>query len=191
MLEPTRPYGAPVKAYLSPLITTAVAKEAWEVEAYWRLRREIFCDELEIFAGSEHERDRNDVHAVPIAAISHSAGNPEAVVGVVRVYPAEAGVWYGGRLGVAKEYRMRPQVGAGLIACAVRTAAAHGCNRFLAQVLAENASYFTRHNFSALSELDLFGRKHVLMQANIAAFTGTSPRAKSRPRRGEHAERAA
>jgi putative N-acetyltransferase (TIGR04045 family) len=179
VLEATRPFGAPVRAFVSPFITHGIARESWELDAYWQLRREIFCGELGVFAGPANERDPHDLRALPIVAVSHSAGNPEAVVGVVRIYAAEGGVWYGGRLGVAREYRVRPQVGSGLIACAVRSAAAHGCERFLAHVLAENVSYFARHHFRALGELELWGRRHVLMQADVAAFVA-SPQARVR-----------
>lgn len=182
MLETTRPFGAPVRAFVSPLITHAIAREQWEVDAYWQLRREIFCDELKIFAGPANERDPQDVRALPIVAVSHSAGNPEAVVGVVRAYAAEGGVWYGGRLGVALQYRARPQVGSGLIACAVRSAAASGCKRFLAHVLAENAPYFVRNHFRALGELELWGRRHMLMQADLAAFVTSAARSRVRSR---------
>lgn len=172
MLEATRPFGAPVHAFLSPLVTYQVARERWEREAYWQLRREIFCDELEIFSAALAERDPHDAHALPIVAVSHSAGTPEAVVGVVRVYYTDGGTWYGGRLGVARDYRARPQVGAGLIACAVRTALAHGCASFLAHVLADNVPYFERRHFAARSELELWGRPHVLMQADLEWFAG-------------------
>ena len=176
MLEATRPFGAPVRAFLSPLVTYGPASEPWELEQYWQLRREIFCDELKIFAAAITERDPHDLRALPIVAVSHSAGNPEAVVGIVRVYASDGGAWYGGRLGVARDYRVRPQVGAGLIARAVRTAAAHGCQKFFAHVLAGNAAYFERQHFVALSELELWGRRHVLMQADLAWFAGARER---------------
>jgi putative N-acetyltransferase (TIGR04045 family) len=175
VLEATRPFGAPVRAFLSPLVSYHVAREAWELQAYWQLRREVFCDELQIFSGAIAERDPYDLRALPIVAVSHSAGNPEAVVGVVRVYCTDGGAWYGGRLGVARDYRARPQVGAGLIACAVRTALAHGCGTFLAHVLADNAAYFERRHFAAVSELELWGRPHVLMQADLEWFAGPRP----------------
>jgi putative N-acetyltransferase (TIGR04045 family) len=176
MLEPTRPFGAPVRAFVSPLVTCGIAREAWQLAGYWQLRREVFCEELGLFADGGTERDADDAAALPIVALAHSAGTPEAVVGVVRVYAAEAGVWFGGRLGVLAGYRVRTRVGAGLIACAVASAAAHGCKTFLARVLAENAGYFARQHFRALSELSVCGRRHVLMQADLDAFT-SQPRA--------------
>ena len=53
MLELTRPFGAPVRPYVSPLVTFGVAREPWQVRAYWQLRSEIFCGELALFADAE------------------------------------------------------------------------------------------------------------------------------------------
>jgi putative N-acetyltransferase (TIGR04045 family) len=167
MLELTRPYGAPVRSFVSAFITHGVASEPWQQAAYWQLRQQVFCEELKLFAGALAERDAHDAGAVPIVALAHSAGTPESVVGVVRIYEADGGVWYGGRLGVARAYRTQRQVGSGLIRCAVRSAAALGCKRFLAHVLAVNVPYFTRHDFRALRDIELHGQRHVLMEAEL------------------------
>lgn len=170
MLDLQRPFGAPVRAFVSTYVTHTIARESWQLAGYWQLRREIFCDELRLFADPTCERDEHDARALPIVALAHNAGTPDAVVGVVRVYQAEPGageVWYGGRLGVARAYRVRPQVGSGLIACAVRSAVAQGCRRFLAHVLAVNVAYFTRHHFRPLRELSVCGEPHVLMEADL------------------------
>jgi putative N-acetyltransferase (TIGR04045 family) len=167
MLELTRPYGAPVRSFVSAYITHGVACEPWQHSAYWQLRRQIFCEELGLFAGSAEERDAEDAHAVPIVALAHNAGSPESVVGVVRIYAADGGIWYGGRLGVTNAYRVQRQVGSGLITTAVRTAAALGCERFLAQVLAVNVPYFVRHRFHAIREIEVCGQRHMLMEAKL------------------------
>jgi putative N-acetyltransferase (TIGR04045 family) len=171
MLEATRPYGAPVRPFLSPQITCVLASEPWQLRAYWALRREVFCEETGLFATTATERDAQDARALPIVALSHSAGSPEEVIGVVRIYAAEGGSWYGGRLAVARAYRGKPAVGAGLIRAAVTTAIAHGCQRFVATVLASNGDYFCRNGFCALSSLELCGRPHLLMEARLAAFS--------------------
>jgi putative N-acetyltransferase (TIGR04045 family) len=172
MLEATRPFGAPVRPFLSPQISCVLASEPWQLRAYWALRREVFCEETGLFTSSMAERDAQDARALPIVALSHCAGSPEEVIGVVRVYAAEGGIWYGGRLAVARAYRGRPAVGAGLIRAAVTTAIAHGCQRFVATVLASNADYFRRNGFRALAPLELCGRPHLLMEAELAAFGG-------------------
>lgn len=167
MLEVTRPYGAPVRGFVSAYVTHAVASEPWQVAAYWQLRRQVFCEELGIFACSADERDEHDAMAVPIVALAHSAGDPESVVGVVRIYAADGGTWYGGRLGVALAYRTQRHVGSGLISTAVRSAAALGCERFLAHVLLANVPYFMRHRFRPLREVDVHGQKHMLMEITL------------------------
>lgn len=169
MLELTRPYGAPVRSFVSAQVTHCVASEPWQLAAYWQLRRQVFCEELGMFAGAEEERDEHDALAVPIVALAHSAGGPESVVGVVRIYAAEGGVWFGGRLAVARAYRVQRQVGSGLIYTAVRSAAALGCRCFLAHVLAPNVAYFMRHRFRPLHELSLHGQRHMLMEAELPA----------------------
>ena len=167
MLELTRPYGARVRGFVSAYVTHGVASEPWQLAAYWQLRRQVFCDELGIFASPTEERDEHDMRAVPIVALAHSAGSPESVVGVVRIYAADGGVWFGGRLAVAGPYRVQRQVGAGLISTAVRSAAAMGCTRFLAHVLAVNVPYFVRHGFRPLQEIALHGQQHMLMEAEL------------------------
>jgi putative N-acetyltransferase (TIGR04045 family) len=156
-----------VRSFVSAYITHTVASEPWQHAAYWQLRRQVFCEELQLFAGALEERDAHDARAVPIVALAHNAGNPESVVGVVRIYDAGGGVWYGGRLGVAHAYRVQRQVGSGLISCAVRSAAALGCERFLAHVLAVNVPYFKRQRFQPLRDIELHGQRHVLMEAQL------------------------
>jgi len=170
MLEATRPYGAPVRPFLSPQVLCGLACEPWQLSAYWALRREVFCEETGLFATGEAERDAEDTHALPIVALSHSAGSPEEVIGVVRIYAAGGGVWHGGRLAVARPYRVRPAVGSGLIRAAVTTALAAGCERFVATVLASNVDYFRRRGFCALSALEVCGRPHQRMEARLELF---------------------
>ncbi|HEY2736720.1 MAG TPA: MSMEG_0567/Sll0786 family nitrogen starvation N-acetyltransferase, partial [Polyangiales bacterium] len=170
MLEPTRPYGAPIRAFASPSICFELAREAWQERAYWTMRRAIFCDETRLFDSVAAERDEHDERAIAIVAVAHNAGVLEEVVGIVRIYQREAGVWYGGRLGVSSDYRVRPAVGSGLIKTAVGIAKGHGCQRFLATVLRENELYFRRHNFRTLEASELCGRAHASMQADLSRF---------------------
>jgi putative N-acetyltransferase (TIGR04045 family) len=170
MLELTRPYGAPVRPFVASYISYGLARETWQAQGYWALRREIFCRETNLFAAPDAERDEHDVDALPLVATAHCAGNPESVVGVVRIYETEPGLWYGGRLGVTAGYRARGQVGARLIETAVTSAAALGCRRFLATVLMPNVEYFRRYHFAPLGELEVCGRAHMLMQADLGVY---------------------
>ena len=117
--DPCQPWGAPGR-FLSRAISAEVAKERWQLETYFRLRREIFEREQGLFTDSDV--DEHDAHATPIVAMSQVAGMAFEVVGVVRIYRSEGGTWYGGRLGVAHDYRRVGVVGGALIHCAVETA---------------------------------------------------------------------
>jgi putative N-acetyltransferase (TIGR04045 family) len=165
--EPSSPWGRHT-GFLSRDVSAMVARERWQLEAYYRLRREIFEREQGLFTDSDV--DEHDARATPIVAASHIAGMPDEVVGVVRIYPTENGTWYGGRLGVAHAHRRVGAVGGALIAVAVSTAHAHGCRRFLATVQERNVRYFERYAFRPLGELSVRGQPHQLMQADLAAY---------------------
>ena len=168
MLDAVHPWGRPVAQQLASEVVARVASESWELEAYYRVRRAIFAEEQALFDDSD--ADEHDAHATPIVATSQIAGMPDAVVGVVRIYESTPGVWYGGRLGVCREYRRRGAVGAALIYTACSTAHARGCRRFYATVQAQNVRYFERHHFRPLEAVVVRGRPHALMQADLAAF---------------------
>ena len=108
--------------------------------------------------------------AIPIVALGRVLGIANEVVGVVRIYPAGGGTWYGGRLGVARDYRRVGAVGGALIHTAVSTAHALGCSRFLATVQPQNVRYFERYHFHAESEVDVCGRPHTLMHADLQSY---------------------
>lgn len=168
MLDPIHPWGSRVRAFCSQSIETQVAHEPWQLEGYWLLRREIFTGEQRLFVDSD--RDEHDDDALPIVAISLTAGMPDAVVGVVRVYSVGDGEWYGGRLGVCPSYRHRGVVGERLIRAAVATALDAGCRRFLATVQLGNVRYFQRHHFDVVGQRRVCGVTHALMQARLTDF---------------------
>lgn len=138
-----------------------------EVEATRAIRRAVFCSEQGIF---EHDdTDAIDAIALPIAALLQSPQGDE-VVGTVRIHQTEAGEWYGSRLAVARHARRIGSVGSGLIKLAVSTANAHGCHTFLAQVQAQNVPLFERLHWTSLQQMDIHGRPHHLMQADLAHY---------------------
>jgi putative N-acetyltransferase (TIGR04045 family) len=168
MLDRIHPWGKPVRPQTAQRITAQLAREPWQVTAYFRLRREIFAGEQGLFA--ESDRDALDDQASPIVAAGEIAGMPDAVVGVVRIYPEGKGTWFGGRLGVARAYRRVGAVGSALITEAVSTAHGWGCKRFLATVQEANVRYFEHHHFRRLEALELLGRPHCLMQADLEHY---------------------
>jgi putative N-acetyltransferase (TIGR04045 family) len=143
------------------------------VEAYHVLRRAIFCDEQRVF---EHDdRDAWDPLAVPIVAVTGDdgglgAGAPDRVIGVVRIYESSPGVWYGGRLGVDAAFRTLGHVGRGLIVKAVTTAHAWKCREFLATVQPQNVPFFRRLHWRVVATIEVHGRPHMLMQADLAHY---------------------
>lgn len=163
------------------------AQEPWEQKAYWDLRSAIFCREQQLFEG--HDRDEIDHQAIPIIATATCMGMNDQVVGVVRIDEREPSLWYGSRLGVAREYRTLSHfqayhlfennvtvapftiaVGAALIFKAVSTANAMGCQRFLANVQHQNVSFFERLHWKSLGEVRLLGHLHHIMEADLSYY---------------------
>ena len=163
-----------------------VAREHWELQAFWKLRERIFCGEQKIFTGSD--RDECDTRMIPIIAVSCEMGTPDRIVGVVRIDEREPGLWWGSRLAVDPEFRRIRSVGfgpfaneqprfnglgalgAGLIFKAVSTANRLGCKKFLATVQEQNVRFFSRLHWHTLDRLELHGRPHCLMQAELRYY---------------------
>ena len=58
-------------------------------------------------------------------------------------------------------------IGATLIRLAVSSAHAMGCQTFLAHVQAQNAALFQQMNWETVAEVELHGRPHVKMRADL------------------------
>ncbi|WP_246051583.1 MSMEG_0567/Sll0786 family nitrogen starvation N-acetyltransferase [Panacagrimonas perspica] len=142
--------------------------ESWERRACAELRRAVFCDEQQIF---EHDdADALDACALPIAAIACLIGQPDDVVGTVRICETEPGTWWGSRLAVRPDYRRSAWLGGELIHHAVCTAHARGAKHFYAQVQVQNVKLFERLHWTTLDAVIVQGRPHVLMQADLAHY---------------------
>jgi putative N-acetyltransferase (TIGR04045 family) len=144
------------------------AEDAWERRECARLRRDVFCAEQHLF--DTDDSDAIDAHALPIAALRCVASMPDAVVGTVRVHEIEPGLWQGSRLAVAPECRKVAGLGTELIRYAVSFAHARGARRFIAQVQAQNVPLFRRLHWRALGEMELLGRAHCYMEADLAYY---------------------
>lgn len=175
-------------AYKASHITFDFAQDAWQVNQYWDLRRQIFCEEQQIFDGSD--RDSIDEKALPIIAESSYTGLMDDVVGVVRIDERSPGVWWGGRLGVARPYRKLSQfqtsglfndqhpiypftqtIGGALIFKAVSTALTLGCREFYAYVQEQNVTFFNRMHWQTGDPLHIFGKLHYHMKCNLDCYT--------------------
>ena len=160
----------PVPPFWPSLFRVKFATSPWEQRACAALRRRVFCDEQGIFTGDD--RDAIDAHAIPICALSTLGGELDAVVGTVRIHAVayKPGEWWGSRLAVAADYRRVGALGAGLIRVAVSSAHARGCTRFLAHVQSANVPLFRALHWDSLGEVELHGRPHNLMRADLAAY---------------------
>ena len=144
------------------------ATEAWERAGAAALRRAVFCGEQGLF--QDDDRDEHDEIATTIVALSSFTIVAESVVGTVRIHQQAPGLWRGSRLAVAPNYRRVGAIGASLIRLAVSSAHALGCRRFIAHVQSQNALMFRRLHWRTLEEIELHGRPHHLMEANLASY---------------------
>jgi putative N-acetyltransferase (TIGR04045 family) len=157
-----------VTPYRSREIVYKVATEDWELRAYRRLRRQIFCQEQGLFEAED--TDAVDAEATPIVAVAQLAGMPDDVVGVVRIWQPEARLWWGGRLGTRPDHRGNRAIGPALIHLAVATACSRGCDRFLATVQVRNVKLFERLAWRVLGPAEACGVPHALMEADLAPY---------------------
>jgi predicted GNAT family N-acyltransferase len=165
-----------------------IARTPSELDGYWKLRRDVFCEEQQVFHAAD-DRDAIDERSIPIICATLVAGMVDEVVGAVRIDEREPRLWYGSRLCVAASFRRLTEMsssvsvrshqpvhrgfgalGAGLIYKAVSTANLIGCDRFLADVQEQNAKFFQRLHWQKLGERELHGRLHVHMEAELPHY---------------------
>lgn len=159
----------PVTAFLPGEYRIKHVSAEWERRGCAELRRQVFCEEQGIFQNAD--TDDIDAIAQPIAAISCVGGLCENVVGTVRIHQPDSAshpdVWWGSRLAVRPEYRSCAWLGSELIRHAVSTAHARKCSRFLAHVQVRNVRLFEHLHWTSLEAVDIQGRRHILMQADL------------------------
>ncbi len=155
----------PIKPFLPSEYQVKYATEVWERHGAAALRRAVFCQEQGLFAGDD--RDDIDRVATCIVALSMLAVTADAVVGTVRIHEESPGLWWGSRLAVAADHRRVGALGTALIRLAVSSAHARGCTRFLAHVQSQNALLFQRLHWRTLEIVELHGRPHYHMEADL------------------------
>ena len=158
----------PFEPFVASEYQVKLATQAWERAGAAALRRRVFCEEQALFRGDD--RDAIDDVAIPIVAVSLLGVAFDEVVGTVRIHQTEAGVWWGSRLAVAAGHRRLAALGAAMIRLAVASAHARGARRFLAHVQAQNVLLFERLHWRTLAELELFGRRHHHMEADLSQY---------------------
>jgi putative N-acetyltransferase (TIGR04045 family) len=138
------------------------------------LRRQVFCTEQGLFGGvggdDRDAVDSDNLSTRSLVALSCCGGATDEVLGTVRIHAAGPGLWWGSRLAVRRDWRRHAQLGTSLIQLAVSSAHALGCTEFLAHVQAQNVPLFERLNWQVLDRMDLHGKPHALMRADLAAY---------------------
>ena len=138
------------------------------------LRRQVFCVEQGLFrsvGGDDTDAtDHDNPSTRTLVALSCWGGQPDEVLGTVRIHAAAPGLWWGSRLAVRADWRHSGKLGTALIRLAVRSAHALGCNEFLAHVQAQHLPLFQHLHWQLLDMVDLHGRPHGLMRADLAQY---------------------
>ncbi len=148
---------------MTRIVSKIVETEA-EREGHFAVRRAVFVDEQGLFQDSD--RDEHDDHAVHLIAVDQDTG---AVVGAVRCYEIEPGIWYGGRLAVLEEYRYSVcAVGPRLCKLAEKVVIERGCRCFLAYIQLQNVRLFERLGWRKIGKpLEQYGVLHQVMEASL------------------------
>lgn len=155
-------------------------EQADDLTAYRDLRRLVFVEEQELFAGTDLDEHDDDPRAVVLVARDDDG----RVLGGVRLHPArvdepDIGWWQGGRLVVDPASRGTSGVGPALVRAACARAEAAGALRFDATVQARNEALFTRLGWARVRDVVVAGRPHVLMRwpiGRIAALVAATKR---------------
>ncbi len=175
-------FSDPAAAALPPWCELPNAFEPQEFRIQWAsgpwmqaqalaLRRQVFCQEQRLFSGDDLDAiDLHEPSARLLVALSCWGGQPDEVVGTVRIHEEAPGRWWGSRLAVRHDWRRHGQLGSTLIRLAVSSAHACGCSEFLAHVQAQNVPLFRRLRWQVRDELTLHGRAHALMRADLAHY---------------------
>ena len=136
-----------------PVATTQELQEAYKI------RDEIFVKEQKLF--SKSDRDAYDSRAIHIVALLDNE-----VVGTVRVYERDSGVWFGSRLAVRRPFRGK--VGGMLVQKAVETVKERNATRFLAYVQLPAVPFFRRRRWKSVGKPEVYhGELHQLMEVQL------------------------
>jgi putative N-acetyltransferase (TIGR04045 family) len=129
---------SPVAAPPRPEVVVRLARTERQRAAHFAVRRAVFVDEQEMFAGDD--RDERDARGTTLHAIG-LVGGSGSVAGAVRLYPLGGGEWKGDRLAVLPAAR-HGALGARLVRFAVATAGERGGDRMLAMIQVPNVAFF-------------------------------------------------
>lgn len=154
--------------FRSPGYYIREASRPFEAQGAADLRHRVFVEEQKIF--SDHDRDDLDLIAMHLVAISTYAGEEDQIVGTVRIHEESPGLWWGSRLAVDRDFRAVGRLGSELIRLAVSSAAARGCETFLAHVQNQNVPLFEKMQWHSLCEVELHSVSHTKMAADLRHY---------------------
>jgi len=139
------------------------AKTPAELDAYYAIRHDAFVAKEQLFEGSDVEPIDTDPRTLHIVAICEPPGD---VIGVVRCYPGQDGVWFGGRLCVVEAYRAsRLLVGRELVRTAERLMRDRGVRVFLGYIQLQIVHFFEHIGWVRIGEPVMYaGVPHQLMR---------------------------
>ncbi|MER7604482.1 MSMEG_0567/sll0787 family protein [Nocardioides sp. NPDC127503] len=160
--------------------TVARAETAADLEAYLRLRREVFVTEQGLFPGS----DLDDVDDDPRRIVLLARSDDRELLGGVRLHPAQpdardVGWWRGSRLAVKQDARQLLGVGAALVRAACASAEQAGALRFDATVQSRNEALFRRLGWIPRERIHLHDMTHVVMEWPVRRIRQLSEATKS------------
>ena len=127
---------SPTVAPPRPDVLVRLCRSERQRAAHFAVRRAVFVDEQEMFAGDD--RDERDARVTTLHAIGVLGGS---VSGTVRLYPLGGGEWKGDRLAVLPAAR-HGALGARLVRFAVATAGERGGDRMVAMIQVPNVPFF-------------------------------------------------
>jgi putative N-acetyltransferase (TIGR04045 family) len=142
----------------------------WMTAQARALRQQVFCVEQGLFggaAGSDRDAIDDDASTHTLVALSCQGGQPDELLGTVRIHAAAPGLWWGSRLAVRRDWRRHAQLGSSLIQLAVGSARGLGCAEFLAHVQAQHVPLFERLHWHLLDRMQLHGKPHALMRVGL------------------------
>jgi len=143
-----------------PGIICRLAENKSELAACFSIREKVFVQEQKLF--QKTDRDSFDERALHIAALYEGS-----IIGTVRIYKDDAGVWWGGRLAVVKRFRGR--AGRRLVLTAVDIVKGKKARHFRASVQLDNVNFFKNLRWRPVGDaFALQGRKHLIMEADLA-----------------------
>lgn len=138
------------------------ARDRCELEAYRRLRAEVFVHEQGLFNGTDHDDVDDDPRSHALVAVTAEG----KVLGGVRIAPRrdpDIGWWFGSRLVVAKPARRLGRIGPALVKAACFLAESLGALRFDATVQLPNEILFRRLGWTRVGTENVQGTPHVVM----------------------------